>query len=172
MKRFFDKLYHTTGFIADPSQRSVASHVSSLLLQGSIAFSLLGTIGVDTSPLVAAAGVIGATAGFACKDFGANFIASIVLSSQPSLRTGNRISIGTGAGAVKGEVVDWDTRYLYLRTSEGHLLHVPNSMILTSIVTWESSDSKQRLGGGNEPQGYSPTPPHTVPCNDSASGTK
>ncbi|RNF08399.1 hypothetical protein TraAM80_02860 [Trypanosoma rangeli] len=143
MKRFFDRFYSATGIIADSSQRGVASRVSSLLVQGTVAFSLLGTLGVDTTPLVAAAGVTGATIGFACKDFGSNFVASIVLSGQQSLRTGNWVSIGTGIAAVKGEVVDWDTRYLYLRSSEGHLLHIPNNMVLNSVVTWENEKKHQ-----------------------------
>uniref|UniRef100_UPI003CDF86E7 Mechanosensitive ion channel MscS domain-containing protein n=1 Tax=Trypanosoma cruzi TaxID=5693 RepID=UPI003CDF86E7 len=137
MKRFFNRFYLDTGIIADPSQRSLASRVSAFLVQGAVAFSLLGTIGVDTSPLIAAAGVTGATIGFALKDFGTNFVASIVLSGQQSIRTGNLVCIGTGLNVVKGKVVDWDTRYLYLRSSEGHLLHVPNNMVLNSVVTWE-----------------------------------
>ncbi|KAH9578033.1 Mechanosensitive ion channel MscS [Trypanosoma melophagium] len=144
MKRIFDRFYSVTGLVSDPSQRSVASRVTSVLVQGTVAFSLLGTLGVDTSPLVAAAGVTGATIGFACKDFGSNFVASVALSGQKSLRTGNRVSIGSGSSVVRGEVVDWDTRYLYLRSAEGHLLHIPNNMVLNSVVTWENSESEQK----------------------------
>ncbi|KEG15235.1 hypothetical protein DQ04_00141230 [Trypanosoma grayi] len=144
MKRVFDRFYHATGIITDSSQRGVASRVSSMLVQGAVAFSLLGTLGVDTSPLIAAAGITGATIGFACKDFGSNFVASIALSGQQSLRTGNYVSIGTGPSLIKGKVVDWDTRYLYLLNTEGHLLHVPNNMVLNSVVAWEKDPAEKK----------------------------
>lgn len=136
MKRFFNSFYSRTGIIKDAGQRSVASRVSALALEGVIVFTALGTLGVDTSPLIAAAGVTGATIGFACKDFGANFVASIALSGQQALRTGNKVSIGVGSNMVTGTIVDWDTRYLYLRNDDKAVICVPNNVILNSVVTW------------------------------------
>lgn len=106
MKRLFEKFYEKTGIVKDVGQRSVASRVSALAVEGTLLFVALGTFGIDTSPLVAAAGVTGATIGFACKDFGANFVASLALSGQPALRTGNKVSIGTGVNVVSGTVKD------------------------------------------------------------------
>ncbi|KAK7194072.1 Mechanosensitive ion channel [Novymonas esmeraldas] len=136
MKRFFNKLYESTGLVRDPGQRSIASRVTALAVEGVLVFTALGTLGVDTSPLIAAAGVTGATIGFACKDFGANFVASIALSGQRALRTGNKVSIGVGATMVSGTVVDWDTRYIYLRNDEKAVVCVPNNVVLNSVVTW------------------------------------
>lgn len=138
MKRFFSKFYQTTGIIKDPGQRSVASRVTAIAVEGAILFSLLGTVGIDTTPLITAAGVTGATLGFACKDFGANFVASIALAGQSSFRTGNKVTIGTGTAAVTGTVSDWDTRYLYLRDDKNRVLCVPNNLILNSVVLWEN----------------------------------
>lgn len=137
MKRFFNSFYSRTGIITDPGQRSVASRVSALALEGVIVFTALGTLGVDTSPLIAAAGITGATIGFACKDFGANFVASIALSGQQALRTGNKVSIGVGSTMVSGTIVDWDTRYLYLRNDDQAIVCVPNNVILNSVVMWK-----------------------------------
>jgi hypothetical protein len=137
MKRFFNSFYMRTGIIKDAGQRSVASRVSALALEGAIVFTALGTLGVDTSPLIAAAGITGATIGFACKDFGANFVASIALSGQQALRTGNKVSIGVGPSMVSGTIVDWDTRYLYLRNDEQAVVCVPNNVILNSVVVWK-----------------------------------
>lgn len=137
MKRFFNSFYGRTGIIKDPGQRSVASRVSALALEGVLVFTALGTLGVDTSPLIAAAGVTGATIGFACKDFGANFVASIALSGQQALRTGNKVSIGVGSAMVSGTIVDWDTRYLYLRNDDQAVVCVPNNVILNSVLMWK-----------------------------------
>ncbi|KAG8343678.1 hypothetical protein TRVL_05492 [Trypanosoma vivax] len=152
MKRIFNRFYDKTGLISDPSRRSVASRVSATLVNGAVVFSVLGTLGVDMSPLIATAGVAAATIGFACKDFGSNLVASIVLNGQSSLRTGNTVSIGTGTGAVRGKVADWDTRYLYLQSAEGHLVHVPNSIILNSIVILEKEVEDSALDDGARPQ--------------------
>ncbi|EPY33781.1 hypothetical protein STCU_01568 [Strigomonas culicis] len=148
MKRFFNSFYERTGIIADPAQRSVASRVSALLIEGTVVFSLLGTVGVDTSPLIAAAGVTGATIGFACKDFGANFVASIALAGQSSLRVGNDLTVGTGPNTVSGKVVNWDTRYLYLRNKDGQMVCVPNNIILTSVVCWNNAPASAYGGAG------------------------
>ncbi|CAJ1047371.1 putative Mechanosensitive ion channel [Leishmania shawi] len=145
MKRFFNSLYEGTGIITDAGQRSIASRVSALAVEGVLAFTVLGTLGVDTAPLIAAAGVTGATIGFACKDFGANFVASIALSGQRALRTGNKVSIGVGPTMVSGTVVDWDTRYIYLQNEKKAVLCVPNNVILNSVVTWEPPNSSAPL---------------------------
>ncbi|KPA81696.1 hypothetical protein ABB37_04001 [Leptomonas pyrrhocoris] len=145
MKRFFNSFYGRTGMIPDAGQRSVASRVSALVLEGIVVFTALGTLGVDTSPLVAAAGITGATIGFACKDFGANFVASIALSGQQALRTGNKVSIGVGSSTVTGTVVDWDTRYLYLRNDEQAVVCVPNNVILNSVVVWKDVQPSAKI---------------------------
>ncbi|GET93676.1 hypothetical protein, conserved [Leishmania tarentolae] len=144
MKRFFSSFYESTG-MKDPGQRNIASHVTALAVEGVAVFTVLGTLGVDTSPLIAAAGVTGATIGFACKDFGANFVASIALSGQRALRTGNKVSIGAGANMVSGTIVDWDTRYIYLRNDEKALVCVPNNVVLNSVVMWREPDSSAPL---------------------------
>lgn len=141
MKRFFNRFYERTGIVKDVGQRSVVSRVSALALEGVLLFTALGTLGVDTSPLIAAAGVTGATIGFACKDFGANFVASVALSGQMALRTGNKVTIGTGITSVSGTIIDWDTRYLYLRNSDDAVACVPNNLILNSVVLWDKKAS-------------------------------
>lgn len=153
MKRFFSSLYEGTGIIKDPGQRSIASRVTALAVEGVAVFTVLGTLGVDTSPLIAAAGVTGATIGFACKDFGANFVASIALSGQRALRTGNKVSIGVGPNIVSGTVVDWDTRYIYLRNEERAVVCVPNNVVLNSVVVWKDPDTRAPLTAEGAAQG-------------------
>lgn len=160
MQRFFNAFFRNTGLVKDPAQRRIASRVSALTVEGAVVFSLLGTMGVDMSPLITAAGVTGATVGFACKDFGTNFVASIALSGQPCLREGNKVTIGTGTAAVTGTIVDWDTRYLYLRNDKKHILNVPNSLILNSVVFWEN------------PEEGAPVSPKTTPGEDAFANDK
>lgn len=138
MQYVIEKFFRKTGIIADSSQRNVVSRVIGIGCNGVLAFTLLGTLGIDTSPLLTAAGVTGATIGFASRDFGANIVAGLALVGQPCFRTGKVVSIGTGQNKVGGTIDHWDVRYLYLRGSHGELIQVPNNLILTSVVTLEN----------------------------------
>lgn len=135
MKRLFDGFFRKTGLVSDPSQRNVISRVVSVMANGAIAFTVLGTVGIDTSPLLAAAGITGATVGFACRDYGANIVAGIALVGQPCFRTGKRVAIGVGTNRVVGIIDHWDIRYLYLRGDKGELIQVPNNLVLNSVIT-------------------------------------
>ena len=137
MQYITEKFFRRTGIIADSSQRNVISRVIGIGANGVIFFTLLGTLGIDTSPLLTAAGITGATIGFASRDFGANIVAGIALVGQPCFRTGKEISIGLGVNKVGGTIDHWDVRYLYLRGSRGELIQVPNNFILNSVVTLE-----------------------------------
>lgn len=135
MKRIFDGFFRRTGIISDPSQRNVISRVASVLANGAVVFTLMGTVGIDTSPILAAAGITGATIGFACRDYGANIVAGIALVGQPCFRTGKRVAIGVGANRVCGVIDHWDIRYLYLKGDHGELIQVPNNFVLNSVIT-------------------------------------
>lgn len=138
IEKGFNLFFRQTGLVRDAAQRGVASSAAGALTKGAIALALLGTFGIDTTPIVAAAGVTGATLGFACKDVGSNIIASLTLSNHVSLRAGNKVTIGTGISQVSGEIVNWDTRYLYLRGKDKQMLSVPNNTLLTSVVQWDN----------------------------------
>lgn len=137
MKRVLDGFFSKTGIISDPSQRNVVSRVLSMFVNGAIVFTGLGTLGIDTSPLLAAAGITGATIGFACRDYGANIVAGMALVGQPCFRTGKRVAVGVGANRITGVMDHWDVRYLYLRGDDGALLMIPNNYILNSVITIE-----------------------------------
>lgn len=137
MKRVFDGFFRRTGLIKDPSQRNVISRVASVLANGAFAFTLMGTFGIDTSPILAAAGITGATIGFACRDYGANIVAGVALVGQPCFRTGKLVTIGIGANKVQGVIDHWDIRYLYLKGEHGELIQVPNNFVLNSVITLE-----------------------------------
>mmetsp|Transcript_376 Transcript_376/g.374 ORF Transcript_376/g.374 Transcript_376/m.374 type:complete len:226 (-) Transcript_376:66-743(-) len=137
MKRVFDGFFRRTGLIKDPSQRNVISRVASVLANGAFAFTFMGTLGIDTSPILAAAGITGATIGFACRDYGANIVAGVALVGQPCFRTGKKVTIGIGANKVDGVIDHWDIRYLYLKGQHGELIQVPNNFVLNSVITLE-----------------------------------
>jgi hypothetical protein len=137
MGRFINAFFRKTNLIADPAQQSIVANVCSIAARGAFAFTVLGTLGIDTSPLIAAAGITGATIGFACRDYGANVVAGVALVGQPCFRAGKRVSIGLGANKISGTMDHWDLRYMYLRGDDGSLLMVPNNYVLNSVISIE-----------------------------------
>uniref|UniRef100_A0A7S1QXZ9 Mechanosensitive ion channel n=1 Tax=Neobodo designis TaxID=312471 RepID=A0A7S1QXZ9_NEODS len=131
MKRVYSSVLSRTALVPDPATRSLISRILASSTYAVGTFVALGTFGVDTSPVLAAMGISGATIGFACKDVGANMVAGLSLAASRPFEHGRTISVG----AFKGLVDHWDTRYLYLRGPKGELIHVPNSVVFTSVIT-------------------------------------
>lgn len=135
MGRFVNAFFRKTNLVADPAQQSIVANVCSIAVRGALAFTVLGTLGIDTSPLIAAAGITGATIGFACRDYGANVVAGVALVGQPCFRAGKKVSIGLGANRITGTMDHWDLRYMYLKGEDGSLLMVPNNYVLNSVIS-------------------------------------
>ena len=69
-----------------------------------ISVTALGTLGVDTKPLLAGIGITGFTIGFALKEVATNFISGIFLViSKPFVR-GCRIKIHGSGGGIEGKL--------------------------------------------------------------------
>jgi small-conductance mechanosensitive channel len=66
LKRFYARSLKE--IIAAETQRTVAVNALTVGTKAAIAFVALGTLGVDTTPIVAGVGMVGAAAGFALKD--------------------------------------------------------------------------------------------------------
>lgn len=61
--------------------------------------SVLGTLGIDTKPLITGIGISGFVVGFALKEIATNTLAGILLVVQRPFRTGWKIKVG-GSGIV------------------------------------------------------------------------
>ncbi len=92
----------------------------------------LGTVGIDTAPLLAAVGISGATLGFAAKDIGANAVAAMTLAAKRPFEHGTKMTVGN---LYKGTIDHWDLQYLYLRGEKNELILIPNSVAFTSVLT-------------------------------------
>jgi hypothetical protein len=135
MRRVYATLLARTRLVKDPSTRGLVSRIMATSTYAVATIVGLGTIGVDTSPVLAAMGVSGATIGFACKDIGANVAAGLSLAAQRPFQHGTRLTIGSASNGFTGVVDRWDMRYLYLRGENDVLVHVPNSTVFTSVLT-------------------------------------
>lgn len=95
------------------------AHSAVYSLYGLAGISLLGTLGIDTSPLLAGIGVTGLTVGFAVKEIATNFLSGVLLVFAKPFRKGQhlRVLLGGNEGRLEGEVVSIDARYVLLKTA-------------------------------------------------------
>jgi small-conductance mechanosensitive channel len=93
---------------------------------GVIAFFVaLGTIGINLTPLLAGATVIGATIGFGAQSMVRDLLAGFLLIIEDQFDIGDSLTIGTTSGTVE----DLSLRVTRLRDAEGTVWFVPNGEI-------------------------------------------
>jgi small conductance mechanosensitive channel len=92
--------------------------------------SALGTMGVNVSALVAAAGLTGFGLSYAFKDLLSNVIAGVMIILYRPFSLGSHVSIKSCEGKIKAITL----RYLTIRSENEDFL-IPNSVVLTEAVT-------------------------------------
>ena len=92
--------------------------------------TVLGTLGVDVSALVAGLGLTGFALGFALKDTISNLLAGVLILLYRPFGIGNRIKIS----GYEGTVVSIDLRYTELEGENNKIL-IPNSKLFTNPIT-------------------------------------
>lgn len=110
--------------------------VGVLALFGGIAV-LCRVNGIAVSPLLAGAGIVGVSLGFAAKETIADILAGIFLIIDQPIRIGDRVKIekvGNHWGGW-GDVVDIGLRRTRVRNTDGVYVNYPNSVFSSSIIT-------------------------------------
>ena len=92
--------------------------------------TLLGTLGVNVSALVAGLGLTGFAFGIALKDAISNLVSGILIIVYRTVSIGDNVEI---MGA-KGKVKDLNLRYVTIGNDEQEIL-IPNSSFLSSKLT-------------------------------------
>ncbi|HEC12382.1 MAG TPA: mechanosensitive ion channel [Acidiferrobacteraceae bacterium] len=92
--------------------------------------TVLGTLGIDITALVAGLGLTGFALGFALKDTISNLLSGVLILLYRPFEKGNHIKIS----GYEGIVVSIDLRYTEL-DSEGDKVLIPNSKLFSDPVT-------------------------------------
>jgi len=93
--------------------------------------------GVAISPLLAGAGILGVSLGFAAKETIADILSGIFLIADRPVRVGDRVkveNIGRHWGAW-GDVVDIGLRRTRIRNTDGVTVNYPNALLANSVIT-------------------------------------
>lgn len=97
------------------------------------AVTVLGTLGLDVTALVAGLGLTGFALGFALRDIISNTLAGVLILLFRPFHRGDHVSV---AGS-EGVVADVDLRYTTLVVDEGTRVLVPNSTLFTNPIRVE-----------------------------------
>ena len=91
--------------------------------------TVLGTLNVDVSALIAGLGLTGFAVGFACKDLLANALSGLIIMLYSPFTIGSKVKVkGT-----EGEVSNIDFRYTTLTNNNNNIL-IPNALMLNEVV--------------------------------------
>ena len=95
--------------------------------------TVLGTAGVDTTPLIAGIGVTGFTAGFALKEIATNFLSGILLVFDKPFEKGQSLKVLIASNNMpEGIVQSIDMRYVILKDDKGKILMIPSALVYSS----------------------------------------
>jgi len=94
-------------------------------------FVALGTIGINLTPLLAGATVVGATIGFGAQSMVRDLLAGFLLIIEDQFDIGDSLTVGSTSGTVE----DLSLRVTRLRGIDGTIWFVPNGEIRTLAVS-------------------------------------
>ncbi|MEE4114095.1 MAG: mechanosensitive ion channel domain-containing protein, partial [Desulfobacteraceae bacterium] len=97
---------------------------------------------IKISPLLAGAGIVGISLGFAAKETIADILSGVFLIADRPVRVGDRVKIeqiGRHWGAW-GDIVDIGLRRTRIRNTDGINVNYPNSVLANSVITNFSSE--------------------------------
>ncbi len=94
-------------------------------------FIVLGMLGIDLTPLLASATVIGATIGFGAQALVRDYLSGFLLTMEDQFGIGDTVTVGsvTGPGTITGVVEDVSLRVTRIRAFDGTIWYVPNGDI-------------------------------------------
>lgn len=139
-----EKLILDSKITTDRDLAKLASKSLSVGIYAFLGISILGTLGVDTKPLVAGVGITGFTIGFALKEIATNFISGVMLMFQRPFEKGCTIKIHGGGGGIEGIVESIDIRYVILRLSNGGSVMIPSAIVYSNPITVSKSSTPEQ----------------------------
>ncbi|TDD73560.1 mechanosensitive ion channel family protein [Actinomadura rubrisoli] len=104
---------------------SVLRSISSILIMGTAAFSILGSLGLNLAPILASASVIGVAVGFGAQNIVKDFLAGLFMLLEDQYGVGDVIDVGSAKGTVEAVTL----RVTRMRDVDGIVWYVPNGEI-------------------------------------------
>ncbi|MFF7729773.1 mechanosensitive ion channel family protein [Streptomyces sp. NPDC008001] len=104
---------------------SVLRSVTSFLIMGTAALTVLSVLKINLAPLLASAGVAGVAIGFGARNLVTDFLSGVFMILEDQYGVGDTID----AGVASGEVIEVGLRVTKLRGSDGEIWYVRNGEV-------------------------------------------
>ncbi|GLW65494.1 mechanosensitive ion channel protein MscS [Actinomadura rubrobrunea] len=104
---------------------SVLRSIASVVIMGTALFSILGQIGLNLTPVLASATVIGAAVGFGAQNIVKDVLAGLFMLLEDQYGVGDVIDVGSAKGTVEAVTL----RVTRMRDVNGVVWYVPNGEI-------------------------------------------
>lgn len=106
-------------------------------------FVALGVLGLDktVTSLLAGAGVIGLALAFAFQDIAGNFMSGIILAVRRPFKVGDVVETNDHFGVIE----EINLRSTLVRTTQGQIVIIPNSMVLQNAMKNYSKIGQRRV---------------------------
>jgi MscS family membrane protein len=127
-------LEHTHSVI-DSDLIPFINNITRVVVVGLVALLILDNWGIDITPLLASAGVIGVAVAFAAKDTVANLFGGVSVFIDRPYRVGDYVIVND---QYRGEVTEIGMRSTKIRTRDNVLVTVPNLVMVTNAVVNET----------------------------------
>ena len=112
--------------------RTVSRLASSLITYVAgffLIFSILSIFGVNTTALVASAGIVSIAAGMGAQSMAADLLAGFFMMMEGSVHVGDRVTVGSSKDVVTGVVTDMGIRTTKIIDGEGNVAILNNSKV-------------------------------------------
>lgn len=143
-----DRVVSRTETTLDDTALPLLNRIIRFLVIGAAAAMALRRLGIDITPLVAGAGVVGIAVSFAAKDTLSNVIAGFLLILDRPFRLGDRIELWSAPAesATWGDVVEIGLRATKIRTPDNLVVVIPNNEIMRrDIINYTISGDDIRV---------------------------
>ena len=124
----------------DKGMRFAAGKITRYVILLIGVFVALGSMGVDTSAIMAGGAVLLVGIGFGLQKLAENFISGLLLLLERPVRKGDFIDVG----GVLGTVEDIGLRATHVLSREGVTMIVPNASLMTSMIINHSVPTASR----------------------------
>lgn len=121
---------------ADPDLGRFLARSAAFSVYGLASMTALGTVGIDTAPLLTGIGITGFTIGFALKEIATNFLSGVMLVFGKPFKKGQYLKVLTTSNQqqLEGEVQSIDARYVLLRTKDRGVVMIPSVVVYTNPI--------------------------------------
>jgi small conductance mechanosensitive channel len=104
---------------------SVLRSIASIIILGTAAITVLGYVGLDLTPVLASASIVGVAVAFGAQNLVKDFLTGIFMLLEDQYGVGDVIDVGTAKGTVEAVTL----RTTRLRDVNGVVWYVPNGEI-------------------------------------------